>query len=37
MRIAKMLTPGLARFALYNSPVWPKTYSNGADVAVMRW
>jgi len=37
MRMAKILTPRLARFALYNSPGLLKTRSNGADVAVIGW
>ena len=35
MRMANVCTPRLARFALYSSPAWLKTLSDGADVAVM--
>jgi len=35
MRIAKIRTPRLARFSLYNWPVWLKTRSDGDDVAII--
>ena len=35
MRMANVCTPRLARFALYSSLAWLKTFSDGADVAVM--
>ena len=35
MRIAKIRTPRLTRFAGYNSPTWLKTRSDGVDVVVI--
>ena len=35
MIMENVCTPRLARFALYSSPAWLKTLSDGADVAVM--
>ena len=35
MWIAKIRTPRLARFSLYNLPAWLKTRSDGADLAVI--
>jgi len=35
MKIAKVRTSRLARFALWNSPAWLKTRCDGVDVAVI--